>query len=113
MNPNPELVISKAPGAGYFLNIYDHRDEVIEFFESEDLQGGGPTWLGLITAAFELDGNNSLELMEMDDEGDGLLISCETEQPLTTVVSYVNRMLAEPGFMRACIEKGLDADYLE
>ncbi len=28
---------------GHFLNVYDYRQETLEFMENSGLQGGGPT----------------------------------------------------------------------
>ena len=36
---------------GHFLNVYDYRQETLEFMEKSGLQGGGPTWMALIQAA--------------------------------------------------------------
>ena len=36
------------------MNVFDVRPEALGFMENNDLQRGGPTWMGLIQAALEL-----------------------------------------------------------
>lgn len=48
-------VISDVPGLGLSLCVFDHRPETLELMEKNGLQGGGPTWMGLITAALHIE----------------------------------------------------------
>ncbi|MEM1433845.1 MAG: Imm51 family immunity protein [Pseudomonadota bacterium] len=105
--------IEHHPELGFYINVFDHREESLAFFEEQGLQGGGPTWLGLITAALEIESPDTLTSLEFDDESDVLLVSSGSEASLQVVQSYVSLLMSDPAFLDLCIKRGTDEGYLE
>ncbi len=106
-------VIHHVPGLGHSLCVFDHRPETIEFMEKRALQGGGPTWMGLITAALELETPATLAAIEFDDEADEVLVKSRSVAALNVVQSYVSIIMTDPDFMECCIAKARQGGYLE
>jgi len=106
-------VISNIPGLGSSLCVFDHRPETLEFMERNALQGGGPTWTGLITAALQLETPPTLAAVEFDDEADEVLVTSKSPAALNVVQSYVSILMTDPEFMESCIAKARQGGYLE
>ena len=105
--------IEKHPELGPFLNVFDYRPETLAFMESSGLQGGGPTWMALVTAALEIESPATLAAISFDDEADGVLITSASEPALSVVQSYVSLLMTDEAFMRLCIEHARNRGYLE
>ncbi len=101
------------PEFGFSLTVYDHRPETLRFMESNELQGGGPTWVGLITAALTIESPKTLHEIEFDDEADMVVIYSESKSALLTVQSRVKKLMSDRAFLNKCIEKSRDGGYLE
>ena len=106
-------VISSVPGLGPSLCVFDHRPETIEFMEKNALQGGGPTWMGLITAALQLESPKTLSAISFDDEADEVLITSKSTAALNVVQTYVSVLMTDPDFMESCISRAREGGYLE
>lgn len=106
-------VITNVPGLGHSLCVFDHRPETLEFMEKNALQGGGPTWMGLITAALELETPPTLSAIAFDDEADEVLITSNSTAALNVVQSYVSILMTDSDFMESCITKARQGGYLE
>ena len=106
-------VISNVPGLGLSLCVFDHRPETLEFMEKNALQGGGPTWMGLITAALVLEAPDTLTSIEFDDEADEVLVKSGSKGALNVVQQYVSILMTDPEFMESCIAKARQGGYLE
>jgi hypothetical protein len=106
-------VISDVPGLGLSLCVFDHRPETLEFMEENALQGGGPTWRGLITAALLLESPKTLSAISFDDEADEVLITARSSAALNVVQSYVSILMTDTEFMQDCIAKARQGGYLE
>jgi len=114
--PEEELVgnaITHDPQLGYFLCVFDFRPETMEFMERNALQGGGPTWMALITAALKTESPTTLASLEFDDESDEVLVQSNSEAALKVVQNYVSILMTESDFMDACIIKARSGGYLE
>lgn len=106
-------VIAKVPGLGLSLCVFDHRPETLEFMEKNALQGGGPTWMGLITAALLLESPKTLSAISFDDEADEVLVTSRSGAALNVVQSYVSILMTDPDFMQSCIAKARQGGFLE
>ena len=106
-------VISNVPGLGLSLCVFDFRPETMAFMEKNALQGGGPTWMGLITAALELESPGTLAAIEFDDEADEVLVKSSSNAALNVVQSYVSILMTDPDFMESCIARARQGGYLE
>lgn len=106
-------VIAHHPELGYFLSVFDHRPETMEFMERNALQGGGPTWMGLITAALELESPATLASVDFDDEADEVLVTSRTDAELKVVQNYVSILMTDADFLDSCIRKARRGGYLE
>lgn len=104
--------IERHPG-GFFLNIFDHRPQTLDLMEEHGLQGGGPTWLGLLTAALEMESPVTLEQIDLDDESDLLLVTAPDRPPLEIVQTYAALLMSDPGFLLQCVSHGQDGGYME
>ncbi len=98
---------------GYFLTVYDHRPETIEFMRQNMLQGGGPTWMGLIIAAMKAESPNTLTSLEFDDSSDEVLVSSSSKATLTLVQNYVSILMTDSDFMGNCITNARRDGYME
>ena len=98
---------------GYFMNVFDHRPETLEFMENAGLQGGGPTWMGLIAAALELETPDTLRDIDFNDEADVLLVTSSSEAALKVVQSYVSLLMSDESLLTQCIEQAQARGYLE
>ena len=114
MSPDDRIgnVIERHPG-GYFLNVFDHRDRTLALMDEHELQGGGPTWLGLVTAALELESPLTLEQVDFDDEADVLLVTCSERPPLEIVQTYASLLMSDETFLLQCMEHARSGGYLE
>ena len=101
------------PEYGPWLEVYDFRPETLEFMNDNRLQGGGPTWVALITAALELKSPKTLRQIEFDDSGDMVLIYAESTATLKTVQSLVAELQSKREFMITCMKRAEARGYLE
>ena len=106
-------VLAHHPEIGHFLTVFDHRQETLEFMESHGLQGGGPTWTALITAAMLLESPATLSAISFDDEADEVVVNSQSEAHLKVVQTYVSIIMTDPDFMNSCIQKARGGSYLE
>lgn len=106
-------VITNVPGLGHSLCVFDHRPETLALMEKNALQGGGPTWIGLITAALQLESPRTLATVEFDDEADEVLVTSKSTAALNVVQSYVSILMTDPEFMESCIARARQGGYLE
>ncbi len=106
-------VISNVPGLGLSLCVFDHRPETLEFMEKNALQGGGPTWMGLITAALQMESPVTLDMIDFDDEADEVLVLSKSNGALNVVQSYVSILMTDPDFMNSCIARARQGGFLE
>ncbi len=105
--------IEHRESTGYFINVFDHRPETLAFMDRNELQGGGPTWAALVTAALDLESPETLQHVEFDDESDVVLSMSQSESHLKVVQSYVALLMSDEGFMQQCINKANSGGYLE
>ena len=106
-------VLAHHPQLGYFLTVFDHRPETLEFMAKNALQGGGPTWTSLITAALELESPKTLSSVSFDDESDEVIVMSASEAALKLVQNSVSIMMTDSEFLESCIRKARSGSDLE
>jgi hypothetical protein len=106
-------VLAHHPEIGYFLTVFDHRQETLEYMERNGLQGGGPTWTALITAALLLESPATLSAISFDDEADEVVVISRSEAHLKVVQTYVSIIMTDSDFMNNCVQKARGGSYLE
>ncbi len=98
---------------GYFMDVFDHRPETLKLMSERKLQGGGPTWKGLVTAALELESPSSIKALEFDDEADALRVMSKSKHELQAAQSVVKRLISDRDFMVQCIARARTEGILE
>ena len=105
--------IEHHPEIGHFMNVFDHPPQTLEFMQNNELQGGGPTWMGLITAALNIESPSTLGQISFDDEADGVLVTSDSDSHLMVVQSYVSLLMSDEAFMAQCITRAQTDGSLE
>lgn len=106
-------IITSIPGHGHALCVFDHRPETLDFMAKNALQGGGPTWMGLITAALQIETPETLAAVDFDDEADEVLVTSNSVAALKVVQSYVSILMTDSDFMQDCIVRARQGSNLE
>ncbi|WP_426687924.1 Imm51 family immunity protein [Rhodanobacter ginsengiterrae] len=101
-----------SPGE-YSYNYFNYRPEVLAFFESKGLQGGGYTWEGLAKAGLELTDSELADLIEFDPEGDALFATSSSRPALEQLDSIVKRLGTDSAFRDQCIAHASESGELE
>lgn len=97
----------------YSYSYFNYRPEVLAFFESKGLQGGGYTWEALAKAGLELSDSELADSIEFDPEGDMLFATSSSRPALEELDSIVKRLAADPGFREQCIQQASETGELE
>jgi hypothetical protein len=105
--------IHRNPNGAFHMDVFDIRPQTMRFMKANSLQGGGPTWMALITAALQLESPATLLAIEFDDEADVVRVTSASESPLKQVQSYVSRLMTDESFTHQCISKARAGGYLE
>lgn len=105
--------IEHHPDIGHFINVFDHRPQTLQFMQTNELQGGGPTWMSLITAALNIESPSTLGQIGFDDEADGVLVTSNSRPHLLVVQSYVSLLMSDEAFMAQCISRAQSDGSLE
>jgi len=111
--PRGSVNIAEDGRAVYVYYDTHEHDTIMHDLMDRGLQGGGPTWEGLITAAVQIFHPSIEPYLDFDAEGDGLMIWSSERGPLDRVASLVGRIKADPHFLDACIKYGEEQGYLE
>jgi len=98
---------------GFYMDVYDHREETLAMMADNELAGSGSTWMGLIKAALELESPDTSELIDFEAEPEVVLIVCTRRAPLEVISHYVSILMTDDVFMTRCIAKAQAGGYLE
>ncbi len=76
----------------YSFSFYDidTEDSIYDWFEEREYQGGGPTWRGVILGLITLNEPQSIGAIDLDDEGDGLVVSSNDLDFLQRVLQWTS-----------------------
>ena len=105
--------INYASNYGYFVDVYDHRKETQKFMKEQKLQGGGPTWMALLKAAFHLESPETLKSLSFDDEADAVRVKSKNKSNIIKVNKFVSKLKSDKQFMLKCISRARVGGYLE
>lgn len=101
-------------GSGRFsYSYFNYRPDLLAFFESKGLQGGGYTWEALAKAGLELSGSEYIGRIEFDSEGDALFATSAFLPALNELEAMVKRLADDPAFRGSCIALALESGELE
>ena len=95
--------ISEIPDGQYSYNYFNHNPEVINFFESKGLQGGGYTWEALAKAGLKISQTKLSESIEFDSEGDALFANSESKEALTEQEAVIKKIASDTVFRDKCL----------
>ena len=101
-----------SPGE-YSYNYFNYRPELLAFFESKGLQGGGYTWEGLAKAGLELTNSELADSIEFDAEGGALFATSSSRRALEELDSIVMRLATDPVFRDQCVTYASESGDLE
>ncbi|MEY4902280.1 MAG: Immunity protein 51 [Bacteroidota bacterium] len=74
----------------YSFAFYDveTEDSIYDWFEEKGYQGGGPTWAGVIFGLVMQHEPRNIKNIDLDDEGDGLVVSSNNFELLQRVLQW-------------------------
>ncbi len=101
-----------APG-DISYSYFNYKPELLAFFDSRGLQGGGYTWEALAKAGLELTGGEFVALIEFDPEGDQLFANSSSRPALEHLATLVNRIAVDVAFRKECIKLAAERGWLE
>ena len=102
-DPVEDSRISETTDGQFSYNYFNYRPEVIEFFESNGLQGGGYTWEALARSCLYLRGSKLAGAIEFDSEGDALFAYSSSRPALEELEVVVKRLSSDAAFRDKCI----------
>ena len=105
--------ISETTDGQFSYNYFNYRPEVIEFFESKGLQGGGYTWEALARSGLYLSGSKFAGTIEFDSEGDALFAYSSSRPVLEELEVVVKRLASDAAFRDKCIALAEERGDLE
>lgn len=97
----------------YSISYFNHKDDVLSYFESKGLQGGGYTWEALVRAALEIEAPEQLARLESDPEADAFYAYAPTESVANTVKGVLEKLSADIQYRERCIERAIQNGYIE
>ena len=99
----------------YSFSFYDvdTEDSIYDWFEEREYQGGGPTWRGVIFGLVMLKEAQSIEAVDFDDEGDGLIVSSNDLELLQRVLQWTTDAKYNEDLRLKAIEVAEEHDEIE
>lgn len=93
-------------GRGYAYDYYDvwEPDSHTAFLQKKGLQGGGPTWAGIVYGLLKLRRPELIAEVELDDEAEGLRIWSESRAPLEAIASLIAEVKANEHLLQQAID---------
>lgn len=105
--------ISESQGGQFSYNYFNYDPQVIEFFESKGLQGGGYTWEALARAGLEISGSTLIGEIDFDSESDSLFAYASSRPVLEELESVVERLASDAAFRDRCMALAEERGALE
>jgi hypothetical protein len=105
--------ITENTGGQFSYNYFNHHPEVIEFFESKGLQGGGYTWEALAKSGLELNGSKLVKIIEFDSEGDALFAYSPSRPALEELEAVLKKLSSDTAFRDKCLTLAEERGDLE
>lgn len=97
---------------GFYIDVYDHRSEMLKFMERHDLRSDGPTWMALITAALEIESPKTLSSVKFDPEPAMVLVTSTSKADLQVAQQYISILMSDLAYLEICINTATDRGYI-
>jgi hypothetical protein len=88
----------------FCLTIMDADDKTAALFEKRELQGGGYTWEGIVTALVQMKMPEALPLLDLGAEADNMYAYCRDRGVLERVAELVRAACADHKLLKAAIK---------
>jgi hypothetical protein len=114
MAQEPERARIAELESGQFSYNYANDDpDVLEFFESLGLQGGGDTWAALARAGLELAQSRHIGDIEFDPDAQEMFAYSDSRAALEELAGIVARIAADDEFREQCLALAEENGELE
>lgn len=89
---------------GFCLTVTDTDDRTYALFEELELQGGGYTWEGIVTALAEMRMPEVLPLLRIGAEADNMYADCPDRGVLERLAQLIRDACADHELLKAAIK---------
>ena len=89
---------------GFCLTVMDADDQTHALFENMELQGGGYTWEGIVTALVEINMPQALPSVRIGAEADNMYAYCQDRSILERLAKLIRNACADHKLLSAAIE---------
>jgi hypothetical protein len=90
-------------GGAVQVSYFDYREDILEWFQSRDLQGGGYTWEALVRSALELQRSPYADDVEYNSEGDAFFATVSSEEASEALKDVFRRLTTNESFRLECM----------
>lgn len=97
----------------FAINYFNYKPEILAYFESVELQGGGYTWEALVRAAVSTEAHAALAEIEFDSEGDAFVAYTANESVANKVKEIIERLSSDISYREKYIKLAGSEGYLE
>jgi hypothetical protein len=93
-------------GGRYAYDYYDvsEPDSHMAFLQKKGLQGGGPTWAGIVYGLLKLRRPELISEVDLDDEAEGLRVWSKSRAALESIASLVAEAKANEKLLLQAID---------
>jgi hypothetical protein len=98
------LTIFQDEDSKFCLTVMDADDQTNALFEELELQGGGYTWEGIVTALAEMKMQESLPTLQIGAEADNMYVYCGDRGVLERLAQLIRDACADHKLLKAAIE---------
>jgi hypothetical protein len=90
----------------FAYDYYDvsEPDSHVAFLQARGLQGGGPTWAGIVYGLLKLRRPELIAAIELDDEAEGLRVWSKTRSTLESIASLITEAKANEELLLQAID---------
>jgi hypothetical protein len=89
---------------GFCLTVTDTDDRTYALFEELELQGGGYTWEGIVTALAELRMPEALPTLQIGAEADNMYAYCPDRGVLERLAQVIREACADHELLKAAMK---------
>src|SRR5262245_28212 len=88
----------------FCLTVMDADDRTYALFEKLELQGGGYTWEGIVTALAEMKMPEALPALQLGAEADNMHVYCPDRKVLERLAQLIRDACANHKLLKAAIK---------
>lgn len=108
-----ENISVRQAGDQYIVNYYNYNASVTDYFDKAGLQGGGYTWVALVTAAIKTEAPELLAQIEFSPEGGTFIAYSASETVANKIKTVLEKLSADLGYRGKQVKKATDGGYIE